>query len=90
MAPNARPRPNKLVDPGTPYTLSADASPGRSTAGLTLIPASGRAPDRTGLSLAPSARSGFWVRAGPPWRSSSSAATDPVGASSPSPTAPVP
>lgn len=52
MAPNALPRPNELVDPGTPNTLSADASPGRSTAGLTMIRASGGAPDRTGLSLA--------------------------------------
>lgn len=90
MAPNARSRQNKLVDPGTPYLLSAGASPGPSTAGLTMIPASGRAPDRTGPSLLASARSGFWVWAGPPWRSSSSAATDPVGASLPSPAAPVP
>jgi hypothetical protein len=52
MAPNALPRPNEFVDPGTPNTLSADASPGRSTAGLTMIRASCRAPDRTGPSLA--------------------------------------
>ena len=52
MAPNALPRPNELVDPGTPNSLSADASPGRSTAGLTMIRALGGAPDRTGLSLA--------------------------------------
>ncbi len=52
MAPNALPRPNELVDPGTPNTLSDDASPGRSTAGLTMIRASGGAPDRTGLRLA--------------------------------------
>jgi hypothetical protein len=52
MVPNALPRPNDLVDPGTPNTQSADAWPGRSTAGLTMIRASGRAPDRTGPSLA--------------------------------------
>ena len=52
MAPNALPRPNELVDPGTPHTLSADASPGRSSAGMTMIRALGGAPDRTGLSLA--------------------------------------
>lgn len=52
MAPNALPRPNELVDPGTPNSLSADASPGRSTAELTMIRALGGAPDRTGLSLA--------------------------------------
>ena len=52
MVPNALPRPNELVDPGAPSTLSADASPGRSTAGLTMIRASGGAPDRTGLGLA--------------------------------------
>jgi len=52
MAPNARPRPNELVDPGTPNPVSADASPGRSTAGLTMIRASVSAPDRTGPSLA--------------------------------------
>jgi hypothetical protein len=52
MAPSARPRPNELVDPGTPNSLSADASPGRSTAGLTMIRALGGAPDRTGVSLA--------------------------------------
>lgn len=52
MAPNALPRPNELVDPGTPITLSADASGGRSTAGLTMIRTSSRAPDRTGPSLA--------------------------------------
>ncbi len=52
MAPNALPRPDGLVDPGTPNTMSADASRGRSTAGLTIIRASGRAPDRTGPSLA--------------------------------------
>lgn len=52
MEPSALPRPNELVDPGTPNSLSADASPGRSTAGLTMIRALGGAPDRTGLSLA--------------------------------------
>jgi hypothetical protein len=52
MAANALPRPNELVDPGTPYALSVDASPGRSTAGLTMIRASGRAADRTAPSLA--------------------------------------
>ena len=52
MAPNALPRPNELVDPGTPNTLSADASPGRSTAGLTMIRASCGARDRAGPSLA--------------------------------------
>ena len=52
MAPNALTRSNELVDPGTPNSLSADASPGRSTAGLTMIRALGGAPDRTGLSLA--------------------------------------
>ena len=52
MAPNALPRPNELVDPGTPITLSADASGGRSTAGLTMIPASVSAPDRARPSLA--------------------------------------
>jgi len=52
MAPNALPRPNELVDPGTPNTPSDDASPGRSSAGLTMIRALGGAPDRTGLSLA--------------------------------------
>jgi hypothetical protein len=51
MAPSARPRPNELVDPGTPNTLSADASSGRSTAGLAMIRASGRALDRTGPNL---------------------------------------
>ncbi|MFH0750214.1 MAG: hypothetical protein V2B17_00085 [Chloroflexota bacterium] len=51
MAPNALPRPNELVDPGTPNALSADASPGRSRAGLTMIRASGRAPDRAGPSI---------------------------------------
>jgi hypothetical protein len=30
MAPNAPPRPNELVDPGTPYNLSVHASEGRS------------------------------------------------------------
>ena len=52
MAPNALPRPNEHVDPGTPNSLSADASPSRSTAGLTTVRALGGAPDRTGLSLA--------------------------------------
>ena len=52
MAPNALTRSNELVDPGTPNSLSADASPGRSTAGLTMIRALGGAPDPTGLSLA--------------------------------------
>jgi len=52
MAPNTLPRSNELVDPGTPNTLSADASPGRSTAGITMIRASGGTPDRTGLTLA--------------------------------------
>ena len=52
MAPSALPRPNELVDPHTPNTLSADASPGRFTAGLTMTRALGRTPDRTGLSLA--------------------------------------
>lgn len=52
MATNGLPRANELVDPGTPNTLSADSSPDRSTAGLTMIRASGRAPDRTGPSLA--------------------------------------
>jgi len=52
MAPNALPRPNELADPGIPNSLSADASPGRSTAGLTMIRASGGAPHRTGLRLA--------------------------------------
>lgn len=52
MVPIALPRLNELVDPGTPNTLSADASPGRSPAGSTMIRASGRAPDRTGPSLA--------------------------------------
>ena len=52
MAPNALPRRNELVDPGTPNSLSADASPGRSTAGSTMVRALGGAPDRTGLSLA--------------------------------------
>ena len=52
MAPDAPPRPNELVDPGTPNSLSADASPGRSTAGLTMVRALGGAPDRTGLNLA--------------------------------------
>jgi hypothetical protein len=33
MAPNGLPRPNELVDPGTPNILSADASPGRSKSG---------------------------------------------------------
>ena len=52
MAPNALPRPNELVDTGTPNTRSADASAGWSTAGLTTVRASCRAPDRTGPSLA--------------------------------------
>jgi len=52
MAPKALARPDELVDPGTPNTPSADASPGRSTVGLTMIRASGGAPDRTGPSLA--------------------------------------
>ena len=51
LAPNALPRPNELVDRGIPNTLSADASRGRSRAGLTMIRASGRAPDRTGPGL---------------------------------------
>ncbi len=33
MAPNAPPRPNELVDPGIPNTLSAYASEGRSMSG---------------------------------------------------------
>jgi hypothetical protein len=90
MAAKALPRTNELVDPGNPYSLSADASAGRSTAWLTMIPASGRAPDRTGPSLPASARSGSWAWAGPTWRSNSSAASDLMGASLPSPTAPVP
>lgn len=75
MAPNALPRPNELVDPGTPQnTLSVDASLGWSTAGLPVIRASGGC--RIGpVSASPaSARSGSWAWAGPPWRSSSSAA----------------
>ena len=52
MAPKALARPNELVDLGTPNTRSADASPGRSRAEATMIRASGRAPDRTGPSLA--------------------------------------
>jgi hypothetical protein len=90
MAANALPRTNELVDPGNPCALSADASAGRSTAWLTMIPASGRAPDRTGPSLPASARSGSWAWAGPTWRSNSSAASDLVGASLPSPASPVP
>lgn len=90
MAPNALSRPNELVDPGTPNTLSADASPGRSTAGLPMIPLqAGRRIGPVPASPA-SARSGSWAWAGPPWRSSSSAATESVGASLPSPTALVP
>ncbi len=60
MASNALPRPDELVDPGIPDTLSADASRGRSMAGWTV-------------------QSGSWAWAGPRWRTSSSAATDPVG-----------
>lgn len=59
MTPNVLPRPNELVDRGTPNTLSADASPGRSTAGLTMIRASGRALDRTDPSLARLGASGI-------------------------------
>ena len=52
MGPNGLPRPNELVDPGTPNTLSTDASPGRSKSGLTMIRASVSAPDRARPSLA--------------------------------------
>jgi hypothetical protein len=90
MAPKALPRPNELVDPGTPNTLSADASPGRSTAGLTMIPLQARRRIGPVPASPASARSGSWAWAGPPWRSSSSAATDLVGTSLPSPAAPVP
>ena len=90
MAPNALPRPNELVDPGTPDTLSADASPGRSTAGLTMIPLQAGRPIGPVPASPASVQSGWWAWAGPSWRSSSSAATESVEASLPSPTALVP
>ena len=88
--PDTLRRSNELGDTGAPNTLSVDAPPRRSTAGLTMIRASGRAPDRPGPSLARLCAIAIVGLAGPPWRSSSSAATDPVGASLPSPAAPVP